>query len=540
MPVPTTTADILDLIRKSQLVPSERLDAMQDDPEAGNPDSVVRQLRKDGFLTEFQAEQLLKGRHKGFVLGKYRLLDRIGMGGMGQVYLAEHATMKRRVAVKVLPPDRCKNEFARERFQREAKAAAVVEHPNIVRAYDLEMDGDVAYLVMEYIEGVTLHDLIQRRGAIDPGRAAHYIWQIANGLEAIHSLSLVHRDIKPANLLLDRSGVVRILDLGLVRSELDDDALTRGEGTKMLGTADYLAPEQAIECSKVDGRADLYSLGCTAYFLMTGQPPFPLDKMSLKLIAHQTKPPQPIRTINPAIPEGLAVAVHRLLAKKPDDRYRTATDVMEALAPYVQPSYPSEEDFPTPGTATAIRSGVSLNGWVSMNMTDKSGSKASLSGSSIRFHSDTNPRIPVDQAQQQTKANATQETLPTQPGIPAEPVPAVAVPVAPATITPMPQHSMLRPSVQPTPKVSRKRDEISVIAPTPPPPVVELRVAPEVDPSRSAKGKSTAFKADRIFRGLPVDGEEEETRPNYLLAIAIVLGVLLVIVSGIAIYALRR
>src|SRR5207244_462807 len=124
----------------------------------------------DGLLTPFQAEQLLKGRHKGFVLGKYRLLDRIGMGGMGQVYLAEHATMRRRVAVKVLPPNRSENPFARERFLREARAAAQLEHPNIVRAHDLETDGDVTFLVMEYIEGATLHDLVMRRGPQPLGR----------------------------------------------------------------------------------------------------------------------------------------------------------------------------------------------------------------------------------------------------------------------------------------------------------------------------------------------------------------------------------
>jgi eukaryotic-like serine/threonine-protein kinase len=207
MPAPTSTADILEIIRKSQLVGSDRLESLAS--ESGNdPGAVIRQLQADGTLTPFQAEQLLKGRHKGFVLGKYRLLDRIGMGGMGQVYLAEHATMKRRVAIKVLPPDRCGNEFARERFQREAKAAAAVEHPNLVRAYDLEMDGDVSFLVMEFIDGVTLHELVARRGPLAPGRAAHYIWQIANGLEAIHCFQLVHRDIKPANLLLDRGGVV--------------------------------------------------------------------------------------------------------------------------------------------------------------------------------------------------------------------------------------------------------------------------------------------------------------------------------------------
>ncbi len=401
------------------------------------------------------------------------------MGGMGQVYLAEHSTMKRRVAIKVLPPDRSKNEFARERFQREAKAAAAVEHPNIVRAFDLEMEGDVSFLVMEYIDGVTLHDLILRRGGIESGRAAHFIGQIASGLEAIHSYQLVHRDIKPANLLLDRAGVVRILDLGLVRSELDDDALTRGEGAKMLGTADYLAPEQAIECSKVDSRADLYSLGCTAYFLLTGQPPFPADKVSQKLIAHQTKAPQPIQELCPAIPEGFAQIIHRLLAKKPADRFQTARELLDALIPFVNPVPPKEEDFPTPGSANCVRSGISLNGWVSMNIVDRTGSQSSQSssnGSAIRYHADTNPKIPAAVAEQQTKANSAQETLPIRPGLPLS-VPATPVPVA---------------NQQNKAKGSHDAQ------------VVELTLATQAHEEQSQpanqRGLSTAFKADRLFR----------------------------------------
>lgn len=510
MPAPTSTADLVDIIRKSQLVSTDQLDLALQETDPTDPGAVVRRLQSDGLLTAFQAEQLLKGRHKGFVLGKYRLLDRIGMGGMGQVYLAEHATMKRRVAIKVLPPDRNKNEFARERFQREAKASAAVEHPNIVRAYDLEMDGDVTYLVLEYIDGVTFHDLVHRRGKLAPGRAAHYLWQIANGLEAIHCFQLVHRDIKPANLLLDRAGVARILDLGLVRSELDDDALTRGEGAKMLGTADYLAPEQAIECSKVDARADLYSLGCTAYYLLTGQPPFPADKISQKLIAHQTKPAPPIRGLNPAVPEGLAIVVHRLLAKKPDDRYRTATEVLEALAPFVQPTAPEEEDFPTPGSLSAARTGISLNGWVSMNFVDRNqGSQASGgSGSAIRFHSDTNPKIPASQAQQQTKANAEQETLPARPGIAPE------VPATPA------------PSIKPS------------VAPVVVQPIVELKPAPEAKPNaeKSTKGHSTAFKADRIFRGLPLTDDDEAAGMGLRgRLIALGLAILLIAVTAVVI-----
>ena len=306
-------------------------------------------MQNDGLLTPFQAEQVLKGRHKGFVLGKYRLLDRIGMGGMGQVYLAEHVTMRRRVAVKVLPPSRADNPFAQERFLREARAAAQLEHPNLVRAHDLETDGEVTYLVMDYIEGATLHDLVMRRGPQQVGRAAHILKQVALGLQAVHERLLVHRDIKPANLLMDRTGVVRLLDLGLVRSELDDDALTRGEGAKVVGTADYLAPEQAVSSSKVDGRADLYSLGCTAYFLLAGTPPFQAEKLSQKLIAHQVNEAKPLHLVRPNIPVEFSAVIMKLLAKKPEQRWQSAGEFLAAIEPWTKEPYelPKPEDFPS-------------------------------------------------------------------------------------------------------------------------------------------------------------------------------------------------
>ncbi|QEL16515.1 serine/threonine-protein kinase [Limnoglobus roseus] len=506
MPAPTTTADLLELIRKSHLLGDSQLEELFQKSNNSAPDTVVKQLQADGVLTSFQAEQLLKGRHKGFVLGKYRLLDRIGMGGMGQVYLAEHASMKRRVALKVLPPDRGKSEFARERFLRESRAAAALEHPNLVRAYDVEMEGDVAFLVMEYIDGVTLHDLIVRRGKIDPARAAHYLWQIANGLQAIHSFSLVHRDIKPANVLLDRGGVVRILDLGLVRSELDDDALTRGEGAKMVGTADYLAPEQAIECSKVDSRADLYSLGCTAYYLLTGQPPFPSDKISQKLIAHQTKAPPSLRELVPGIPGALADLVQQLLAKKPGDRPQSAAEVLDGLAPFAQASLPNADDFPTPGTVSVARNGISLNGFVSMNIVSKNqGSQASGSGSAIRFQAESNPKLTPSQVNQQTATDSTQETLPVPPTAPAKP-----------------------PAVKPT---RRKKEE-------PPPMIIEL---PKLQPRAvepPPREDSTAVKAGNLFREKPTRPQNAERPEKKVHLIAIGLACVLAFAAAVGLYVL--
>jgi serine/threonine protein kinase len=399
MPAPTTTSDLVALIRRSRLVEDDRLDSYASAAET--PADVLKKLQDDGLLTPFQADQLLRGRHKGFVLGKYKLLDRIGMGGMGQVYLAEHVTMRRRVAVKVLPPDRSGSPFARERFLREARAAAAVEHPNLIRVYDIEHDGDVYFLVMEYIDGVSLHDLVSRRGPLTPERAAHYVAQVALGLNALHERALVHRDIKPANLLLDRAGIVRILDLGLVRSELDDDELTRQEGAKLIGTADYLAPEQALHCSKVDSRADLYGLGGTTYFLLTGQPPFAVAKLSQKLIAHQVQEVKPVHLIRPDVPVELSAVIQKMLEKRPEERYQSAVEVVAALQPWLTSSIPlpEEADFPVRPVGGAAPSAAlsfanRLSG-TSLSLTTTPRPAAPLSsgvsgGSAIRFTLDPN------------------------------------------------------------------------------------------------------------------------------------------------------
>jgi serine/threonine protein kinase len=445
MAAPTTAADVTALLRKSRLLSDSQLTAfLADRPNLASPGELLAALQTDGLLTRFQADQLAKGRHRGFVLGKYTLLDRIGMGGMGQVYLAEHTAMKRRVAVKVLPPDRGQNEFARERFLREARAAAALEHPHLVRAFDVDMDGDVAFLVMEYIDGVTLHDLVARRGPLAPARAAFYLWQVAAGLTAVHERALVHRDIKPANLLLDRAGVVRILDLGLVRSELDDDALTRGEGAKIVGTADYLAPEQAVSCSTVDSRADLYALGCTAYYLLTGGPPFPAEKVSQKLIAHQTQTPKPPHVERPGVPPGLSAVVARLMAKKPADRFQTAAEVMAALEPWAaEPmSPPSADDFPAAGAAAPPTN--LATGRVSLGASFRLGAGSSASNTSgIRFTTDpaSSSLAGLGQANQPTKASA-EDTLPAPKSVPpVRPTPAAPPPApafTPIALTPAP------------------------------------------------------------------------------------------------------
>jgi serine/threonine protein kinase len=213
MPAPTTIPELLEVVRKSNLIESARLDAylVTHPGPYETPAELCDRMQADGLITPFHARQLVRGKHRGFFLGKHKVLDRIGLGGMGQVFLAEHVTMKRRVAIKVLPPDRAENKFARERFLREARAAGLLDHPNLVRAFDVDADGDIIFLVMEFVDGISFHDLVSRFGPLDPARAGYYLWQAANGLAYLHAHGLIHRDIKPANLLV-RDGAIVVID----------------------------------------------------------------------------------------------------------------------------------------------------------------------------------------------------------------------------------------------------------------------------------------------------------------------------------------
>jgi serine/threonine protein kinase len=315
-------------------------------------------LVAEGLITRFQADQMLRGRWRNFILGgKYTILEPLGAGGMGTVYLCSHRIMRRPVAVKVLPAGQADDPGAVERFQREAQAVAQLRHPNIVGAHDIDRDGKFHFLVMEYIDGVSLQELVKRRGPMDPERAAHYMHQAALGLQHAHEAGLVHRDVKPANLLVDRTGVVKILDLGLARFFHDKkESLTQKyDGNVVLGTADYLAPEQAVDSHNVDIRCDIYSLGITFYFLLAGHSPFQDGSVAEKLIWHQVRQPTPIREIRPDVPEGLAAVLAKMIAKEPARRYQTPAELAEALAPYTQTPIDPPSDGEIPKVSPAAR-----------------------------------------------------------------------------------------------------------------------------------------------------------------------------------------
>ena len=337
---PRTPSAVVDLVRKSELADDDVLASFLQNAEPLPPSAAdtASAMVRAGILTEFQARAILQGKHRGFRLGHYKILDQIGVGGMGQVYLAEHVRMKRLVALKVLPGRHALSAANVERFYREARAAAALDHPNIVRAHDVACDKGTHFLVLEYIEGEPLtRKLASAGGRLPVAEACAYAIQAAAGLQHAHERKLVHRDVKPGNLLVDRDGVLKILDMGLARFfESDEDRLThRLDPGGVMGTADYVCPEQLVDCARADHRGDIYSLGATLYHLVTGRPPFD-GTTTAKLVAHQLHSVPAAHTVRPDVPEALSAVIARMMAKNPDDRYQSAAEVVAALLPFVE------------------------------------------------------------------------------------------------------------------------------------------------------------------------------------------------------------
>jgi serine/threonine protein kinase len=367
MPAPASVSEFLDFTQRSGVIDETRLNGYIQQLRTTNsmptePNRLAGMMVRDGLLTYFQAEQLLMGKWKRFSIGRYKVLERIGVGGMGQVYLCEHKVMKRRVAVKVLPPAKEGEESSSlDRFYREARAVAALDHPNIVRAYDLDQDDHLHFLIMEFVDGSNLQDIVKKSGPLSPLRVCHYVYQSALGLQhAFDRAGLVHRDIKPGNILVDHTGLVKILDMGLARFfHDDDDMLTKKYDETVLGTADYLAPEQALDSHSVDIRADIYSLGATMYFMLTGNPPFTEGTVTQKLIWHQQKEPKPVHEYRSDVPAEVLAILAKMMAKSPDDRFQIPSEVAEALAPFVQTPIdpPPDVEMPRLSPAATLASG---------------------------------------------------------------------------------------------------------------------------------------------------------------------------------------
>jgi len=300
-----------------------------------DPEKIAKLLVKKRLLTEWHVEKLLSGKYKGFFLGKYKLLGHIGTGGMSSVYLAEHTRMGDKRAIKVLPKSRVKDATYLARFQLEAKAIASLHHPNIVLAHDLDNDGDVHYIVMEYVDGVDMQQMVKQDGPLELGVAAEMVAQAARGLHHAHGKGVIHRDVKPANLLIDKTGRVRLLDMGLALVDAEDEqSLTVANNENVLGTADYLAPEQALNSHSVDHRADIYGLGCTLYYLLTGKPPFSDGTLAQRIARHQKEMPKSIRTIRTDCSGELEGICVKMIQKDPRYRYQNAEEVAIALERY--------------------------------------------------------------------------------------------------------------------------------------------------------------------------------------------------------------
>jgi serine/threonine protein kinase len=317
------------------LVEPERLRQLEQELAGRSLDAVQlgRELIQRGLLTAFQVTQVLRGQEDSLAVGPYRLLDRLGAGGMGEVFKARHSRLGKVVALKLIHPNRLGNPALARRFLREVQSASRLDHPNIVHAIDAgEADGRL-YLALEFIDGADLARLVKDQGALPPGQACECIRQVALALAHAHEKGLVHRDIKPGNLLLSQDGTVKLLDLGLAQlgQPASGDSTSLTDTGAVMGTPDFMAPEQIRDSKRVDIRADLYSLGCTLYFLLAGRPPFPGGSVGHKLLRQQDEEPESLESLRRDVPVALVGVVRKLMAKRPEDRFQTPAELVAEL-----------------------------------------------------------------------------------------------------------------------------------------------------------------------------------------------------------------
>jgi eukaryotic-like serine/threonine-protein kinase len=355
------------LLGRSRLLPNEDLQGLtrrwRSEAQAGaGAEDYARWLAANQYLTDYQAGVLLRGRAGPFFLNEYKLLDRLGVGRMAGVFKAQHR-LGQIVAVKVLPASKAKDPTTFARFQREARLAVRLNHPNVVRTFQTgEADG-LHYIIMEYVEGETLEDVLTYRKRLPANEAVRIIGQALHGLQCLHEEGIVHRDLTPANLMLTpASGYgpeddtlkcrVKILDIGLGRALFDDGETGVGGGGNLttagesLGSPDYMAPEQGRDAHSADGRADIYSLGCVLYHCLTARPPFPGGNAIQKVVRHATETPRPLRELNPSAPAGLQGILDNMLAKDPAQRYATPERALQDLRAFLVAEQAPEQPQP--------------------------------------------------------------------------------------------------------------------------------------------------------------------------------------------------
>jgi len=332
----TSVQTLTEQLQQLQLLDAAQLKDLAGLQQRTDGKTLCADLVRRGWLTAFQANQLLMGKAQDLLLGPYLVIDRLGEGGTGQVFKGRHQVMKRLVALKIIRRELLADPDVIKRFYREVEVTSKVDSPHVVKAYDAGPVGGNHLLAIEYVDGIDLAQLVAKSGPLPVADACEYVRQAALGLQHIHEHQLVHRDVKPSNLVLTRTpagGLIKVLDLGLARlHQTADGGGLSVNGALTMGTPDYLSPEQALDFHGADIRADVYSLGCVLHFLLAGEPPFAKGTLAEKLMRHQQTPPPPIRALRPEVPAAVAAVLARMMAKRPEDRYQTPGEAARALA----------------------------------------------------------------------------------------------------------------------------------------------------------------------------------------------------------------
>jgi serine/threonine protein kinase len=335
--------EFLENVGKSGLVPPEELaeaqQSFEPEPHGDAPVRLARRLVQQGMLTTYQARKLLAGATRGFFLGGYRILQPLGEGGMGKVFLAVNELTFSKVAIKVLPPRKAQEEAGSlQRFHREMELSQRCDHPNVARTIAVGNEGDVHFMILEYIPGMSLFDMVksERYGPFRVTDAARLFLKVIDGLEAAHQAGLVHRDLKPSNIMITPDGNAKVLDLGLARALGEEKGITRVN--TVLGTLDYASPEQLSDATKADVRSDLYSLGCTLYYALSGRPPFEGGDMINKIFRQRLDDPEPLEKVARGVPAAFAAIVRKLMNKKPEERYQSCAELRADLSRWTDPA----------------------------------------------------------------------------------------------------------------------------------------------------------------------------------------------------------